>query len=444
MLRTAEIPKNPKNPKVLGETTPPPRRPKTNKNDLIPKKTLVLVRFWKKTLETAEIPKNPKNKKTIQKKNAQNCGNSKKSKNSKSPGRNHPPSSKAKNKQKWPHSKKNPGSGKFLKKSARNCRNSKKSKKQKNNPKKNAQNCGNSKKSKKSKSPGRNHPPSLNPKKKNHLERGGGFRPELLDFLDFLEFLQFWALFFWNEIFVFGFFGFSAVSSVFFQNLTRTRVFFGMRSFLFVFGLRGGGGGFSQDFWIFGFFGIPAVLGPFFLEWNFCFWTFWIFCSFERFFFKTLPEPGFFLEWGHFCCFWPSRRGGWFLPGLLDFLDFLEFLQFWALFFWNEIFAFGLFGFSAVSSVFFFKTLPEPGFFLAWGHFVVFGLRGGGGGFSQDFWIFWIFWNSCSSGPFFFGMKFLLLDFLDFLQFRAFFFSKPYENQGFFFEFSGFFLDLCI
>ena len=39
--------------------------------------------------------------------------------------------------------------------------------------------------------------------------------------------------------------------------------------------------------------------------------------------------------------------------------------------------------------------------------------------------------NSCSSGPFFFGMKFLFLDFLDFLQFRAFF-SKPYQNQGFF------------
>ena len=52
--------------------------------------------------------------------------------------------------------------------------------------------------------------------------RGGGgwFLPGLLDFL---EFLQFWALFFWNEIFVFGF---SAVSSFFFQNLTRTRVFF--------------------------------------------------------------------------------------------------------------------------------------------------------------------------------------------------------------------------
>ena len=57
--------------------------------------------------------------------------------------------------------------------------------------------------------------------------------PELLDFLDFLEFLQFWALFFWNEMFAFGFFGFSAVSSVFLQNLTRTRDFFQFRLFFF-------------------------------------------------------------------------------------------------------------------------------------------------------------------------------------------------------------------
>ena len=65
-----------------------------------------------------------------------------------------------------------------------------------------------------------------------------------------------------------------------------------------------------------------------------------------------------------FLLFLAFEEGGWFLPGLLDFLDFLEFLQFWALFFWNEIFVFGFFGVSAVSSAFFFKTLPEPGFFL--------------------------------------------------------------------------------
>ena len=55
-----------------------------------------------------------------------------------------------------------------------------------------------------------------------------------------------------------------------------------------------------------------------------------------------------------------------------------------------------------------------------------------GGGFSQDFCIFLIFWNSCSSGPFFFGMKFMFLDFLDFLQFRAFF-VKTLPEPGFFF-----------
>ena len=84
--------------------------------------------------------------------------------------------------------------------------------------------------------------------------------------MDFLEFLQFWALFFWNEIFAFGLFGFSAVSSVFFQNLTRTRVFFGMRSFLLFLAFEEGGVVSPRTFGFFGFFGIPAVLGPFFLE----------------------------------------------------------------------------------------------------------------------------------------------------------------------------------
>ena len=67
------------------------------------------------------------------------------------------------------------------------------------------------------------------------------FFPGLLDFLDFLEFLQIWALLYWNEILVFGFFGFSAVSSVIWSKPYQNQGFFGMRSFLF-FGLRGGGG----------------------------------------------------------------------------------------------------------------------------------------------------------------------------------------------------------
>ena len=152
-------------------------------------------------------------------------------------------------------------------------------------------------------------------------------------------------------------------------------------------------------------------------------------------FFKTLPEPGFFWHEVIFVVFGLRGGGGGFSQ---DFWIFLEFLQFWALFFWNEIFAFGFFGISAVSSVFFQNLTRTRVFFGMRSFLFVFGLRGGGGGFSQDFWIFWIFWNSCSSGPFFFGMKFLLLDFLDFLQFRAFF-SKPYQNQGFFLEFSFFF-----
>ena len=80
------------------------------------------------------------------------------------------------------------------------------------------------------------------------------------------------------------------------------------------------------------------------------------------FFFKTFTRTRVFF-WNEviFVCFWPSRRGGWFRPELLDFLDFLEFLQFWALFFWNEIF---VFGFSAVSSGFFSKPYQNQGFFL--------------------------------------------------------------------------------
>ena len=93
------------------------------------------------------------------------------------------------------------------------------------------------------------------------FEEGGWFHPELLDFL---EFLQFWALFFWNEIFAFGLFGFSAVSSVFFKTLPEPGFFFGMRSFLFVFGLRGGGVVSPRTVGFFGFFGISAVLSIFF------------------------------------------------------------------------------------------------------------------------------------------------------------------------------------
>ena len=94
------------------------------------------------------------------------------------------------------------------------------------------------------------------------------------------------------------------------------------------------------------------------------------------------------------------------------FLDFLEFLQFRA---------------------FFFLTLPESGFFFGMRSFLfVFGLRGGGGGFSQDFWIFWIFWNFRSSELFFFGLLFCFLDFLEFLQFRAVFFQNLTRTRAFF------------
>ena len=118
-----------------------------------------------------------------------------------------------------------------------------------------------------------------------------------------------------------------------------------------------------------------------------------MFCSLERFFQSLTRTRVFFWNEVIFVFFWPSRRGGWFLPGLLDFWDFLEFLQFWALFFWNEIFVFGLFGFSAVSSVFFQILTKTRVFFFSneviWFFFL--SSRRGGGGFSQDFWIFWIF-----------------------------------------------------
>ena len=116
-----------------------------------------------------------------------------------------------------------------------------------------------------------------------------------------------------------------------------------------------------------------------------------------------------------------SRRGV--LPGLLDFGFFLNSCSSGP-FFWNEIFVLGV---SAVSS-FFFKALPEPGF--CFGNEVIlvfFGLSRRGGCFSQDLDFFDFFGIPAVLGPFFVGMKFV---FLDFLQFRAFF-SKPYQNQVF-------------
>ena len=63
------------------------------------------------------------------------------------------------------------------------------------------------------------------------------------------------------------------------------------------------------------------------------------------------------------------------------FLDFLDFLQFRA---------------------FFFKTLPEPGFFWHEVIFVVFGLRGGGGVVSpRTFGFFGFFGIPAVLGPFF-------------------------------------------
>ena len=302
MLRTAEIPKNPKNPKVLGETTPPSSKAKNKQKWPHSKKNPGSGKALKKkhARNCRNSKKSKKQKKQSKKKNAQNCGNSKKSKKSKSPGRNHPPSSKAKNKQKWPHSKKNPGSGKVLKKTARNCRNSKKSKKQKNNPKKKMLRTAEIPKNPKNpKVLGETTPPWI-PKKKSIL-RGGG----------------------------------------------------------------GGGGGSPRTFGFFWIFWNSCSSGPFFLEWNFCFWIFWIFCSFERFF-QNLTRTRVFFGMRSYLFVFGLRGGGggWFLQGLLDFWDFLEFLQFWALFFWNEIFVFGFFGFSAVSSVFFQNLTRTRVFFL--------------------------------------------------------------------------------
>ena len=116
-------------------------------------------------------------------------------------------------------------------------------------------------------------------------------------------------------------------------------------------------------------------------------------------------------------------------PKTFGFLGFFGIPAVLGPFSWNDIFVFGFFGFSAVSSVFF-QNLTSTKVFC-WNEVILLflGLRGGGGGFSQDFWIFWFFGNPCSSGPFF-GMKFLFLDFLDFLQFRANL-STIKTNRGF-------------
>ena len=72
----------------------------------------------------------------------------------------------------------------------------------------------------------------------------------------------------------------------------------------------------------------PQILASNFLFWNeiFVLGFFGFSCSFERFFAKTLPEPGFFLEWGHSCFFLAFEvKGGGVLPGLLDFFEFPQF-----------------------------------------------------------------------------------------------------------------------
>ena len=107
----------------------------------------------------------------------------------------------------------------------------------------------------------------------------------------FLNFRSSGPPFFWIVILFFGFFlEFLQFRAFFFQNLTRTRAFFWNEVIFVVFGLRGGGGGFSRTF---GFFGISAVLSNFFLDCFFVFWIFWNFCSLEPFFFKALIKPRF-------------------------------------------------------------------------------------------------------------------------------------------------------
>ena len=173
----------------------------------------------------------------------------------------------------------------------------------------------------------------------------------------------------------------------------------------------------------------------FFFGMIFFFDFFLIFCSFDRFFFKTLPEPGFFC-WNEviFVFFGLPGGGGGFSQ---DFWIFWNSCSSGPFFFWNESFVFGIFGFSAVSS-FFFQNLTRTRFFFGMRSFLFFLAFEKGGGFAQDFWIFWIFWNSCSFGCLFFRMKFLFLDFLDFLQFRAFFFCQNLTRTRVFFGMRSF------
>ena len=103
---------------------------------------------------------------------------------------------------------------------------------------------------------------------------------------------------------------------------------------------------------------------------------------------------------------------------------------------------FGFFGISAVLSIFFLGLFLFFGIYWNFGSFDRFlqsptktkvligvghssGPFGGGGGFSQDFWIYWIFRNFCSSEHFF-GIVFLFFGILgNFCSFELFF-SKPY------------------
>ena len=179
--------------------------------------------------------------------------------------------------------------------------------------------------------------------------------PRTFGFFGFFGISAVLSIFFLDCFFVFWiFWNFCSFERFFFQNLTTTRVLFGMRSFLFVFGLRGGGGGFSQDFWIFWIFWNFRSSEHFFFGLFFCFLDFLEFLQFRAYFFQSLTRTRVFF-WNEviFVCFWPSRRGGgfsqdfwifwifWnfrssehFFFGLFFcFLDFLEFLQFRAFFF---------------------------------------------------------------------------------------------------------------
>ena len=171
----------------------------------------------------------------------------------------------------------------------------------------------------------------------------------------------------------------------------------------------------------------------------FCFWIFWIFCSFERFFFKALPEPGFFLEWGHFCLFLAFEEGGGGSPRTFGFFGFFGIPAVLGLFLWNEIFVFGFFGFSAVSSVFFCsKPYQNQGFFLAWGHFVVFGIRGGGGVVSpRTLGVFGFFGIPAVLGPFFWNEIFAF-GFFGFSAVSSVFFQNLTRTRVFFWN-SAFF-----